>query len=56
MINKINEMGEAELQLALNMEASTYRRKAIITRLHQRFTKLRSNREREGLVAGTLLL
>ena len=56
LVKEINGMGEQELMLAINLEASSYKRKAIITRLHQRYAKLRSQRERDGLLAGTFLL
>lgn len=56
LMKVINGMDEVALQSAINLEVSTYRRKAIITRLHQRFTKLRSQREREALIAGKSLL
>lgn len=56
MVKVINGLDESQLQTEINVEVSTYRRKAIITRLHQRYTKLRSQRERAGLIAGKHLL
>ena len=49
-------MNEVELKEAINFEVSTFRRKFIITRMHMRYERLRSLREREQLVNGEILL
>lgn len=56
MMKQLPTLTESELATEINTEVSTYRRKAIIERLHQRYAKLRNKREREALVAGETLL
>lgn len=56
MLAVIASMDESQLVTAIILEASTYRRKNIITRLHQRYTRLRAHREREALIEGKSLL
>lgn len=52
----LSTLSEDELRSALNYEVSTYRRQKVISRLHQRYTKLRAIRERDALVRGKILL
>ena len=52
----INTMDEETLRNAINHEVSTYRRKSIIGRLHSRYAKLRTARERDLLVKGEVML
>lgn len=52
----INTMTEEELRFTINYEASVYKRRTIIERLHQRYAKVRATRERNELLAGTGLL
>ena len=52
----IMKLTEQELKDAINLEVSTYRRKRFIERMHMRFERLRSERERAELVAGETLL
>lgn len=52
----IGTLTEEELRFTINYEASVYKRRTIIERLHQRYTKVRSTRERKQLVAGEGLL
>jgi hypothetical protein len=52
----IHLMGEEQLRNAINHEVATYKRGTIIARLHSRYCKLRSARERELLVKGETLL
>jgi hypothetical protein len=56
MMAKLPTLNEMELAVAINTEASTYRRAAVIKRLHQRYAKLRNQRERDAIIAGELLL
>ena len=46
----INHKTEQELHEMIVQEFETYRRPTILTRLHQKFTVLRAQREREELV------
>jgi hypothetical protein len=52
----LREIDEAELRDAINYEVSTFRRKVFIERMHQRYTQLRSKRERSQLLNGEILL
>jgi hypothetical protein len=56
MMTVISTMSEDELKLAINMECSTYKRKAIIKRLHSRYGQLMLKRQREQLMTGEYLL
>ena len=49
-------MNEQQLAEAINYEVSTYRRKNYITRMHQRYSRLRADREREQLFNQEILL
>ena len=52
----LSTLSEDELRSAINYEVSTYQRQKVISRLHQRYTKLRAIRERDALVRGKILL
>lgn len=52
----LTTLTEEELRESINFEISTYGRVAIISRLHQRYAKLRAARERELLVRKEMLL
>lgn len=52
----LNTMTEEELRTAINHEISSYGRKALIERMHMRFEKLRSLRERAALINKEMLL
>jgi len=56
LIQEVGALTEQELRESINFEVSTYRRAAFIKRMHQRFERLRSARERAELVAGETLL
>ena len=56
LMRKLPTMTEEQLRLAINYEVSRFRRKVIITRLHQRYCKLVAARERAALLDGTMLL
>lgn len=56
MLKEIEGLSEDELRALINHEVSTHRRKSYITRLHQRFSTLRRERERKQLIEGTMLL
>ena len=50
-LNKIlNSMTESELNDALVQELKTFKRPTIVTRLHQRYAKVRAARERDELL------
>lgn len=55
-LTKSREMTEQELLTSINYEVSTYKRRDVLRRLHQRYNKLRCRREREELLSGGLLL
>lgn len=52
----MSTMTEEELRFTINYEASVYKRRTILERLHQRYTKVRAMRERAELLEGTGLL
>jgi hypothetical protein len=52
----LSTMTEDQLRNAINYEASTYKRRTLLARMHSRFSKLRSARERSALVKGEILL
>ena len=55
-LNKmIGNLDENQLRSLINFEVSTYKRQDILTRLHQRFNKLRAARERVEIVSGKLI-
>lgn len=56
LISVLGTLSEQELKDTINFEVSTYKRKNVIARLHQRYTKLKAKREREELIAGRTLL
>ena len=56
MLARIGSMTEAELANCINYEVSRYKRPTIIKRLHQRYAKLFTARQREELLRGETLL
>jgi hypothetical protein len=56
LMTKLPEMDEVTLRESINYEASVYKRKAFITRMHQRYCRLRADRERQQLLVGEILL
>ena len=56
MLAVVGTLDEKELLETINFEAVTYKRKNILERLHQRYTKLRSQRERATLMEGGMIL
>lgn len=56
LLEKLPKMGEDDLREAINYEVATYKRKVVITRLHQRYSRLRADRERQMLISGEHLL
>lgn len=56
LMSILTSLTEEELKNAINYEVSTYKRKAVIERLHQRYNKLHCAREREMLINGEILL
>lgn len=54
-IAALSTMDEATVFGLINYEVSTKGRKAYVTRLHQRYCKLRDVRERDELLAGKLI-
>ena len=54
-LNKyVSEMNEQELLILLNYELAGKRRPTYITRIHERYTRLRANRERQGMFNGMI--
>lgn len=49
---RLKTFNEKELLEIINHEVATYHRKTIIERLHMRYCKLRSKREREMMMMG----
>ena len=47
----LGDMSEAELKQALDEELKTHKRPAIARRLHQRYSALRTAREREEILS-----
>jgi len=56
MLEKLPKMNEETLREAINYEVATYKRKLIITRMHQRYSRLRADRERKQLLNQEILL
>lgn len=56
MIEQIASLTEEALKDSINEEVKTLRRKDVVVRLHQRYSKLRTARERELLIKGKLKL
>jgi hypothetical protein len=52
----LGTMTEDQLRSAINYEVSTYKRRTLLSRMHSRFAKLRSARERSALIKGEILL
>lgn len=56
LMSGLKELTEEQLVFAINYEASVYKRRAFIERMHMRYTKLRAAREREQLIKGEIVL
>lgn len=56
MTTMLSNLSEEELRNHINFEISTYKRKIFICRMHQRYSKLRTARERRELLDGGMLL
>lgn len=56
LISELGSLDEESLRESINFEVSTYKRKSVLSRLHQRYTKLRAKRERQLLIDGEMLL
>lgn len=56
LMTTLPSMNEQQLAEAINYEVSTYRRKNFIARMHQRYSRLRADREREQLLNQEILL
>ncbi len=52
MIAVLSDLTENELKAALDAELKTHKRPAIARRLHQRYSALRTARERDELLKG----
>jgi len=52
MIAVLSDLTESELKDALDAELKTHKRPAIARRLHQRYSALRTARERDELLKG----
>ena len=53
---RLTSFTEEELRQIINYEASTYKRKDILTRLHMRYVKLNNKSVRAKILAGEGLL
>lgn len=51
-VRYVSEMTENELRTLLNYELSTKHRETYITRIHERYSRLRTLRERQALLSG----
>jgi len=51
MIAVLSDLTESELKQALDAEMDTHKRPAIARRLHQRYSAVRTAREREEIMA-----
>ena len=49
-------LDEKELLFAMNFEVVKYNRESIVLRMHQRYTKLRAQRERAEMAEGKILI
>ena len=56
MMMNLPTMSEDELRTAINFEVATRKRKQFVTRMHQRFSRLRTDRERQQLLDGETML
>ena len=56
MISVVATMDEATLLTSINYEVSTFKRRKMISRMHQRYSVLRAKRERQELLNGETLL
>lgn len=56
MTEVLPTMSEEELKETINYEVLAYRRKAILERLHMRYARLVSKRQREEIMEGKMLL
>ena len=52
MIAVLSDLTEDELKAALDAELQTHKRPAIARRLHQRYSALRTARERDEIMIG----
>ena len=50
MIAVLSDLSEAEVKQALDAELNTHKRPAIARRLHQRYSAIRTAREREEIM------
>lgn len=56
LIKEVATLDEDTLRESINFEVSTYGRKGFIERMHQRYTRLRAERERVALISKEMLL
>ena len=56
LMTNLNKLSEDELRQSINFEVSTYGRASFIKRMHMRYEKLRSTRERHQLINKETLL
>ncbi len=52
LLATINDLTEEECRAALDIERTHRRRKMVMIKLHQRYSRLRMHREREALLTG----
>lgn len=53
LLDGVEQLDEMGLIQALSVEINGQRRKSFISRIHQRFNRVRADRERRQLAAGT---
>jgi hypothetical protein len=56
LMKQVGTLNEEDLRESINYEVSTYKRKNVISRMHQRYVKLKAKRERQLLIDGEMLL
>lgn len=52
---RLSDLSENDLKMMINYECSTKSRATFITRMHQRYSKLHTDRQRDMLLKGGLL-
>jgi hypothetical protein len=56
LISDLSKLDENELRDSINFEVAVKKRRVFIERMHQRYSRLRADRERALLINGELLL
>lgn len=56
LIEKVSALNEEELRHSINEEVASHNRDSFVKRMHQRYSKMRVNREREMMRLGMVVL